>query len=67
MYGLTKPKNKILGMELSGIIEKIGSGASKFKVGDEVYGDISNFGFGTFAEYISVPKRITSKTKVPKF
>lgn len=57
MYGLTKPKNKILGMELSGIIEKIGSGASKFKVGDEVYGDISNFGFGTFAEYISVPEK----------
>ncbi|MBN3519429.1 NAD(P)-dependent alcohol dehydrogenase [Algoriphagus lutimaris] len=56
MYGLTKPKNKILGMELSGIIEKVGARVSKFNVGDEVYGDISNFGFGTFGEYICVPE-----------
>jgi len=54
MFGLFKPKSKIAGMELSGIVEKLGPNTSKFKIGDEVYGDISEFGFGTFAQYISI-------------
>ncbi|WP_339753290.1 NAD(P)-dependent alcohol dehydrogenase [Algoriphagus aquimarinus] len=54
MFGLFKPKNPIAGMELSGIVEGIGAKVSKLKVGDAVYGDISQFGFGTFAEYISI-------------
>lgn len=54
MFGLSKPKNPIAGMELAGIVEGIGSKVSKLKVGDAVYGDISQFGFGTFAEYISI-------------
>lgn len=54
MFGLSKPKNPIAGMELSGIVEGIGAKVSKLKVGDAVYGDISHFGFGTFAEYISI-------------
>lgn len=54
MFGLAKPKNPIAGMELSGIVEGIGAKVSKLKVGDAVYGDISQFGFGTFAEYISI-------------
>ncbi|TXE02681.1 NAD(P)-dependent alcohol dehydrogenase [Algoriphagus aquimarinus] len=54
MFGLFKPKNPIAGMELSGIVEGIGSKVNKLKVGDAVYGDISHFGFGTFAEYISI-------------
>ncbi|RAI89407.1 NAD(P)-dependent alcohol dehydrogenase [Algoriphagus yeomjeoni] len=54
MFGLFKPKNPIAGMELSGVIEGIGSKVGKLKVGDSVYGDISQFGFGTFAEYVSI-------------
>ncbi|WP_425639632.1 NAD(P)-dependent alcohol dehydrogenase [Algoriphagus yeomjeoni] len=56
MFGLAKPKNPITGMELSGVVEGIGSKVSKLKVGDAVYGDISHFGFGTFAEYINIPE-----------
>jgi NADPH:quinone reductase-like Zn-dependent oxidoreductase len=54
MFGLFKPKNQIPGMELSGVVEAIGMDVTKWKVGDAVYGDISNHGFGTFAEYISI-------------
>jgi len=56
MFGLFKPKFKISGMELSGVIEGIGPKVTTRKVGEAVYGDISNFGFGTFAEYICVPE-----------
>src|SRR5690606_23410101 len=54
MFGLFKPKNPIAGMELAGVVEGLGSKATKLKVGDAVYGDISQFGFGSFAEHISI-------------
>ncbi|WP_057935705.1 NAD(P)-dependent alcohol dehydrogenase [Algoriphagus resistens] len=54
MFGVSKPKHPILGMELAGVVDGIGLMVSKLKVGDAVYGDISQFGFGTFAEYICI-------------
>lgn len=54
MFGLFRPKNQIPGMELSGVVEGIGAGVTKWEVGDAVFGDISNYGFGTLAEYISI-------------
>ena len=57
LFGITKPKNTIPGMELSGVVESAGSAVSQFKQGDAVYGDISNFGFGSFAEYICINEK----------
>ena len=57
LFGLFKPKHPIPGMELSGVIEGIGSKVAQLKVGDAVYGDISNYGFGTFAEYLSINEK----------
>jgi NADPH:quinone reductase-like Zn-dependent oxidoreductase len=57
MFGVLRPKNAIPGMELSGIIEAVGSAVENFKAGDEVFGDISEYGFGTFAEYIAVHEK----------
>lgn len=54
MFGFSKPKHLVPGMELSGVIEETGIGVHKFKVGDAVYGDISDHGFGTFATYICI-------------
>ncbi len=48
MYGLFRPKYNIPGMEVAGTIEGLGPGATDFKVGDDVYGDIFEFGFGNF-------------------
>lgn len=36
--GLTKPKNFILGSELSGVVEAVGENVKNFKAGDEVFG-----------------------------
>lgn len=54
MFGLFKPKNRVPGMELAGTVESLGKNASKFHVGEAVYGDISEYGFGSFAEYICI-------------
>ena len=52
--GLTGPKNKVLGMEVSGVVETIGKGVEKFRVGDEVFA-ATGFG-GGYAEYICLPE-----------
>lgn len=52
--GLFKPKNPVAGMELSGVVEAKGKQVTQLEVSDAVYGDISDHGFGSFAEYISI-------------
>lgn len=46
-YGVTKPKNRTLGLDVSGVVVEVGSGVTRFAPGDEVFG-ISN---GSFAPY----------------
>lgn len=65
MFGLFKPKIKIPGMELAGIVEAIGDKVTRFKKGDPVYGDTSAYGFGTFAEYMSINEK--ALVKKPEF
>jgi NADPH:quinone reductase-like Zn-dependent oxidoreductase len=50
--GILKPKNKILGADIAGRVEAVGSNVKQFKPGDEVFGDISACGWGGFAEYV---------------
>jgi NADPH:quinone reductase-like Zn-dependent oxidoreductase len=59
--GLTGPKRKTLGMEISGIIEAVGKSVSKFKVGDEVFAE-TGFGDG-YAEYICLPEMSEIKSE----
>lgn len=47
----------INGHDVAGVVTKIGSKVSKFKVGDEVYSRPSDFRIGTFAEYISIDEK----------
>jgi len=42
------------GHDMAGIVTKVGTMVSKFKVGDEVYSRVGDFRIGTFAEYIAV-------------
>ena len=55
-YGLLKPKHKILGAAVAGQVEAVGSNVTQFQPGDEVFGNLSECGFGAFAEYVSVPE-----------
>ncbi|NNK95247.1 MAG: NAD(P)-dependent alcohol dehydrogenase, partial [Desulfobacterales bacterium] len=51
--GFFKPKsNKLHGCDIAGIIESTGKNVSRFKVGDEVFGDLSEDGWGAYAEYV---------------
>ena len=51
LNGLFKPKKQILGSDIAGRVEAIGKNIRRFKIGDEVYGDLSGK-WGGFAEYV---------------
>jgi len=54
--GPLKPKFKIPGGDIAGTVENVGKNVTRFMPGDEVFGDLSDSGFGGFAEYISAPE-----------
>ena len=56
MYGLTAPKHPILGSDMAGTVEAVGTDVTQFQPGDEVFGDLSGSGFGAFAEYATAPE-----------
>jgi NADPH:quinone reductase-like Zn-dependent oxidoreductase len=55
--GFLKPKHKILGTDIAGRIEAVGKNVAGFKPGDEVFAEIGNYGYGAFAEYVTVPDK----------
>lgn len=56
MYGLLRPKHKILGSDVAGRVEAVGKNVRQFQPGDEVFGSLSECGFGAFAEYVAAPE-----------
>ncbi len=54
--GLFRPKVKVLGTDMAGEVEAIGSQVTQFQPGDAVFADLSTSGFGAFAEYVVVPE-----------
>jgi len=55
-YGLFKPKIQILGADVAGKVKAVGKNVTQFKVGDAVFGDLSECGFGGLAEYVCAPE-----------
>jgi NADPH:quinone reductase-like Zn-dependent oxidoreductase len=51
-YGLLRPKNTILGAAIAGRIKAVGANVTQFQPGDDVFGDVSESGWGGFAEYV---------------
>jgi NADPH:quinone reductase-like Zn-dependent oxidoreductase len=55
VFGVSKPRQPILGTELAGDIEAIGKDVRRFKVGDRVFA-FSGAGMGCHAEYKCMPQ-----------
>ena len=55
VFGLIKPRNPIIGMDISGEIESVGEDVTQFKKGDKVYGT-TGMRLGANAEYTCLPE-----------
>ncbi len=54
--GLRVPRNRLLGLDIAGTVEAVGKDVTRFVPGDEVFGDLTEHGYGAFAEYASAPE-----------
>jgi len=54
--GLRKPKNSGLGLDVAGQVEAVGRNVTRFKPDDEIFGDLTEHGYGAFAEYACAPE-----------
>jgi len=57
LFGVFKPKYKIIGCDIAGRVELVGKNVKHLKAGDAVMGDISAC-WGGFAEYVRVPEKL---------
>lgn len=53
--GIFRPRRRVLGMDLAGVIEEVGADVTRFKVGDKVLG-MRGGKFGCHAEYAVMPE-----------
>lgn len=49
--GWRAPRNRALGIDVAGVVEAVGKDVTRFGVGDEVFGDLTDHGYGAFAEF----------------
>lgn len=54
--GFSRPNTPIAGWDAAGVVEAVGAGVTRFKPGDEVFGNSDLKGGGTFAEYACLPE-----------
>lgn len=55
LVGISKPRQPILGMEIAGEIEAVGSAVERFSAGDRVFGSTGMSMGGAYAQYTCLP------------
>jgi NADPH:quinone reductase-like Zn-dependent oxidoreductase len=58
VLGLFKPRHNVLGCDLAGVVEAVGPGVTRFRVGDAVMGELGSSGWGAFAERVCAPEAV---------
>ena len=61
LNGFTRPKYRVLGCDVAGVVEATGQNCHHWQPGDEVFGDIASAGFGSFAEFVAVPEELLAR------
>ena len=61
-FGVTKPKRQILGGYFSGEVVGLGKNATRFSVGDEVFGATA-LRLGAYGEYVALPENFAIAPK----
>jgi NADPH:quinone reductase-like Zn-dependent oxidoreductase len=54
-FGVFRPRIRILGGDVAGVVEAVGGNVTHFRPGDEVYGELLNT-MGAYAEYVCGPE-----------
>jgi NADPH:quinone reductase-like Zn-dependent oxidoreductase len=54
--GLRRPKFKTIGTDIAGRVEAVGRTVTRFRPGDDVFGELSRCGFGAYAEFAAAPE-----------
>jgi NADPH:quinone reductase-like Zn-dependent oxidoreductase len=57
LVGMRAPRNPRMGIDAAGVVESVGTAVTRFRPGDDVFGDMFPFGQGAFAEYVCAPER----------
>lgn len=56
-----RPRHSVLGSDIAGIVEAVGAKVTQWRPGDAVFGDITEAGFGAFAEQVAVPETLLAR------
>jgi NADPH:quinone reductase-like Zn-dependent oxidoreductase len=61
-FGVVRPRRQILGNYFAGEVVELGTGATRFSVGDEVYGGLG-LHMGAYGEYVAISENSSIVTK----
>jgi NADPH:quinone reductase-like Zn-dependent oxidoreductase len=57
-FGLLRPRARVLGREVGGVVVSVGADVTELRTGDEVYGEVDG---GAHAEYVAAPERLLGR------